>query len=45
MSPRLRQSFNCAAQLSEDDRLDEHLKGRTISPFRQYKTTRRRKAG
>jgi hypothetical protein len=34
-----------AAQLSEDDRLNKHLKRRTISPFRQYKATRRRKAG
>ncbi|HWT83170.1 MAG TPA: LysR family transcriptional regulator, partial [Candidatus Methylomirabilis sp.] len=34
-----------AAQLSEDGRLSEHLNKRTISPFRQYKTTKRRKAG
>jgi hypothetical protein len=34
-----------AAQLSDDDRLDEHLKRRPISPFRQYKATKRRKAG
>jgi hypothetical protein len=34
-----------AAQLSEDDRLSEHLKKRPISPFRQYKATKRRKAG
>jgi hypothetical protein len=34
-----------AAQLSEDDRLSKHLKNRTISPFRQYKATKRRKAG
>ena len=34
-----------AAQLSEDGRLSEHLKKRTINPFRQYKTTKRRKAG
>jgi hypothetical protein len=34
-----------AAQLSEDDRLAEHLKTRPISPFRQYKATKRRKAG
>jgi hypothetical protein len=34
-----------AAQLSEDGRLAKHLKDRPISPFRQYKTTERRKAG
>ena len=34
-----------AAQLSEDDRLAEHLRTRPISPFRQYKATKRRKAG
>ena len=34
-----------ASQLSEDGRLSEHLKKRTISPFRQYKATKRRKAG
>lgn len=34
-----------AAQLSEDGRLSEHLKKRPISPFRQYKATKRRKAG
>jgi hypothetical protein len=34
-----------AAQLSEDDRLAGHLKKRTISPFRQYQATKRRKAG
>jgi hypothetical protein len=34
-----------AAQLSEDDRLSKHLKSRPISPFRTYKTTKRRKAG
>jgi hypothetical protein len=34
-----------AAQLSEDDRLSKHLKTRPISPFRQYKATKRRKAG
>lgn len=34
-----------AAQLSEDDRLSKHLKNRPRSPFRQYKTTKRRKAG
>jgi hypothetical protein len=34
-----------AAQLCEDDRLTKHLATRTINPFRQYKTTKRRKAG
>ena len=34
-----------AAQLSEDDRLSKHLKTRPISPFRQYKGTKRRKTG
>ena len=34
-----------AAQLSEDDRLSKHLKNRPTSPFRSYKTTKRRKAG
>ena len=34
-----------AAQLSEDGRLSEHLKRRTISPFRQYKTTSAGKLG
>jgi hypothetical protein len=34
-----------AAQLSEDDRLSQHLKKRPISPYRQYKATKRRKAG
>ncbi len=34
-----------AAQLSEDDRLPKHLATRTINQFRQYKTTKRRKAG
>jgi hypothetical protein len=34
-----------AAQLSEDDRLSKHLKMRPISPVRQYKTAKRRKAG
>ena len=34
-----------AAQLSEDDRLWKHLKDRPISPFRQYKATKHRKAG
>jgi hypothetical protein len=34
-----------AAYLCEDDRLAKHLKNRPVSPFRRYKTTRRRKAG
>jgi hypothetical protein len=34
-----------AAQLSEDDRLSKHLSTRPISPFRAYKTTKRRKTG
>ena len=34
-----------AAYLSEDERLARHLKSRPISPFRPYKTTKRRKAG
>jgi hypothetical protein len=34
-----------AAYLSEDERLAKHLKGRTISPFRRYKGTKRGKAG
>jgi hypothetical protein len=34
-----------AAQLSEDGRLSEHLRKRPISPYRQYKATKRRKAG
>jgi hypothetical protein len=34
-----------AAQLSEDGRLAEHLKGRPISACRSYKTTKRKKAG
>jgi hypothetical protein len=34
-----------AAQLSEDGRLSKHLKKRTISLFRQYKATKRRKTG
>ena len=34
-----------AAYLCEDDRLAKHLKNRPVSPFRQYKTTKRRKAG
>jgi hypothetical protein len=34
-----------AGQLSEEDRLSQHLKDRPISPFRPYKATRRRKAG
>jgi hypothetical protein len=34
-----------AAYLCEDDRLAKHLKNRPVSPFRSYKTTKRRKAG
>ena len=34
-----------AAQLSEDGRLSEHLKKRPISPYRHYKSTKRRKTG
>jgi hypothetical protein len=34
-----------AAYLCEDDRLAKHLKDRPVSPFRRYKTTKRRKAG
>ncbi len=34
-----------AAHLSEDDRLSRHLATRPILPFRQFKTTQRRKAG
>lgn len=34
-----------AAQLSEDGRLLEHLRKRQISPYRQYKATKRRKTG
>jgi hypothetical protein len=34
-----------AAYLCEDDRLAKHLKNRPVSPFRRYKTTKRRKAG
>jgi hypothetical protein len=34
-----------AAYLCEDNRLDKHLKNRTVSPFRRYETTKRRKAG
>jgi hypothetical protein len=34
-----------AAYLCEDDRLAKHLKNRTVSPFRRYETTKRRKAG
>jgi len=34
-----------AAYLSEDERLSKHLKSRPISPFRQYKATKRGKAG
>ena len=34
-----------AAFLSEDQRLDKHMKSRVTSPFRQYKSARTRKAG
>ena len=34
-----------AAYLSEDERLEGHLKTRPISPFRRYQATKRRKAG
>jgi hypothetical protein len=34
-----------AAYLSEDERLNKHLKNRPISAFRSYKTTRTRKVG
>ena len=34
-----------AAQVSEDGRLSEHLKKRPISPYRHYKSTKRRKTG
>jgi hypothetical protein len=34
-----------AAYLCDDDRLAKHLKNRPVSPFRPYKTTKRRKAG
>ena len=34
-----------AVQLSEDGRLSEHLKKRPISPYRHYKSTKRRKTG
>ena len=34
-----------AAYLSDDERLSKHLKNRPVSAFRQYKTTKRRKAG
>jgi hypothetical protein len=34
-----------AAYLSEDERLAKHLKGRPISAFRRYQSTKRRKAG
>ena len=34
-----------AAFLSEDERLDKHMKNRAINAFRRYKTTRSRKAG
>lgn len=34
-----------AAYLCDDERLTKHLKNRPVSPFRQYKTKKRRKAG
>jgi hypothetical protein len=34
-----------AAYLCEDERLGKHLKTRPVSPYRQYQTTRSRKAG
>jgi hypothetical protein len=34
-----------AAYLSEDERLNKHLKTRPISPFRRYQAAKRRKAG
>jgi hypothetical protein len=34
-----------AAYLSEDERLNKHLKTRPISPLRRYQATKRRKAG
>jgi hypothetical protein len=34
-----------AAYLCEDDRLGKHFKNRPVSPYRSYKTTKRRKAG
>jgi hypothetical protein len=34
-----------AAYLCEDERLKKHLKTRPVSPYRQYQTTKRRKAG
>jgi hypothetical protein len=34
-----------AAYLSEDERLNKHLKSRPISPFRRYQATKRRKTG
>ena len=34
-----------AAYLSEDERLSKHMKTRPMSPYRQYQTTKRRKAG
>ncbi|MBV8316195.1 MAG: hypothetical protein JOZ53_14735 [Planctomycetaceae bacterium] len=37
---QLRAAYRC-----EDDRLARHLKNRTVSPFRRYETTKRRKAG
>ena len=34
-----------AAYLSEDERLNKHLGTRTMSPYRRYQTTRKKKAG
>ena len=34
-----------AAYLCEDERLNKHMRNRPVSAFRQYKTTRSRKAG
>jgi hypothetical protein len=34
-----------AAYLSQDDRLNKHLKIHPMSPYRRYQTTKRRKAG
>ena len=34
-----------AAYLCDDERLNKHLKNRPISPYRSYKSTKRRKTG
>jgi hypothetical protein len=34
-----------AAYLSEDEQLNKHLGARTMSPYRRYQTTRKKKAG